>query len=688
MANIHETISEIAKLNLELARQIQKYVKDHSYGLVFEDNLPEAVRLYKKTVCRGDVVNILPPRGYFDTADNYVPWVVTDINDGIASLQHDDEKRNISVEDVVVTVSYRDVIYPGLREIDRIERGAPDDPYHMVINAENYHALEALAYAYAGKVDCIYIDPPYNTGARDWKYNNNYVAKDDQYRHSKWLAFMGRRLKLAKQLLSPDGILVVTIDDNEYNRLSLLLEQLFPEYKQDTVCVQMNPGGTQGDAISVTNEFMIFVYNKQSTVYRKPHTGGATYNLRRWGSTSTRYEGATCFYPIYVDSDDNIIGFGDVLPDDEHPSAQVERLDDGTYKVWPIDKNNIERKWRYARDTVESVRDRMFVTHNGDRIEVSLHRESEPMKTMWVEDAYNAEAHGTRILKYIIGKDKFSYPKSLFAVRDTLFHCTGGKPNALIVDFFAGSGTTLHAVNLLNAEDGGHRRCIAVTNNEVSDDEYKKFTKEGFRPSDPEWEKFGIANYVTWPRTKCSIEGLDINGAPLTGDYGCEIEVYQEYEGDVVDAVTNKKVRGTLYKKIKQPTYPKLAKISMSDGFKANAVFCELTYESAWPIRLDNAFDAIAPILWMQAGCRGPIIRRIGKSFSTTDYYGVLFDYNQASKFCDKVKSTPSIKTAFVVTDDQRRYSNVCRRLPGVEVRRLYESFLRTFEICGEGGLD
>ena len=128
--------------------------------------------------------------------------------------------------------------------------------------------------------------------------------------------------------------------------------------------------------------------------------------------------------------------------------------------------------------------------------------------------------------------------------------------------------------------------------------------------------------------------------------------------------------------------------IVMADGFKANAIFFDLTYESAWPIRLDNAFDAIAPILWMQAGCKGPIIHRVGKSYLTTDYYGVLFDYGQASKFCEKVKHTPSIKNVFIVTDDQRRYSNMCRRLPGVEVHRLYETFLKTFEICGEGGLD
>ena len=691
MANINETIAEVEKLSPELARQIKKYVKSHSYGLVYENNLPESVRLYKKTPTAGDTVNILPERGKKETEENQVAWVVKKISGDIARIYREDEEKDVPICDIVPLVSYRDVIYPGLKEIDRIERGNPEDPYHVVINAENYHALEALNYCYAGKVDCIYIDPPYNTGAKDWKYNNNYVVEEDQYRHSKWLAFMERRLRLAKQLLTFDGILVVTIDDNEYNRLSLLLEQIFPspEYKQDTICVQMNPGGTQGDVISVTNEFMIFVYNKKhSVVYRKPHTGGDTYNLRRWGSTSTRYEGATCFYPIYVDANDNIVGFGDILPDEKHPKSQVEKTEDGLFVVWPIDKKNIERKWRYARETVESVRDRMFVTHNGSRIEISLRRESEPMKTMWMADAYNAESHGTKLLKTIIGNDKFSYPKSLFAVRDTLFHCTSGKPDALIVDFFAGSGTTLHAVNLLNAEDGGHRRCISVTNNEVSNEESKKMIKAGLRPSDANWEKYGIANYVTWPRTKCSIEGVDINGNPLIGNYGCEIDVYQEYEGNVIDSETGNKVRGTVYKKVKKPLYPELAKINMSDGFRANAVFCELTYESAWPIRLDNAFDAIAPILWMQAGCRGPIIRRIGKRYLTTDYYGVLFDYNQSSKFCEKVKATPSIKTVFIVTDDQRRFSNMCKRLPGITVNRLYETYLRTFEICGEGGLD
>ena len=242
MANIQETITEVEKLNPELARQIRKYVKEHSYGLVFEQNLPEAVRLYKKTPAVNDVVNILPERGKEEKDENKVAWIVKELNNGVATLIREDESKEVPVDDIVTLVSYKDVIYPGLKEIDRVERGNPDDPYHMVINSENYHALEALTYAYAGQVDCIYIDPPYNKpDSKDWKYNCDYVDGNDQYRHSKWLAFMERRLKLAKKLLNPeDSVLMVTIDEKEYLRLGMLLEQLFPEATIQMVSITLN----------------------------------------------------------------------------------------------------------------------------------------------------------------------------------------------------------------------------------------------------------------------------------------------------------------------------------------------------------------------------------------------------------------------------------------------------------------
>lgn len=729
MSNINETIEEVEKLNPELARQIRHFVKNHTYGLVFEHNLPEAVRLYNKTPVVKDIVNILPARGTAEKEENKIPWVVNSINDGKALLEHCEEQKEVPLEDIVTVVSYKDTIYPGLKEIDRVERGAKDEPYHMVINAENYHALEALTYCYAGKVDCIYIDPPYNSGATDWKYNNDYVGVDDQYRHSKWLAFMERRLKLAKQLLNPsDSVLIVTIDEKEYARLGILLEQIFPEADIQMVSSVINRAGTgRKYEFSRTDEYIYFLRFGNATIASDKTDSSdkpvAWDTLRRSGPTNTWRKTKRQFYPIFVnDATKKIYGIGKPLIYGQDKIEDVV-VPVGCTAVFPIRDNGLEMMWG-------CVGDEFLARLNQGYIKVGKYMPDKPQKyvisyltggiisdiscgkavvrkilddgsvdayyiedrdipptTNWQKPTHDAQWYGSNLINPIFGS-RFSYPKSIYAVKDCIDYCVRNKHSALIIDFFAGSGTTLHAVNLLNAEDGGRRRCICVTNNEVSEDEEKKFIKAGLRPYDDEWKKYGIAHYVTWPRTKCTIEGHDINGNPLTGNYGCDKEIYEEIEADIIDPETNKKIRGKVYKKSKKPTYPLLAQINKSDGFKANAIFCELTYESAWPIRLDRAFNAIAPMLWMQAGCRGEIINKIGKSFSTTDYYGVLFDYNQASKFCEKVQATPSIKHVYIVTDDQRRYSNLCRRLPGVEVHRLYETYLKTFEICGEGGLD
>lgn len=665
MANINETIANVEKFDPELARQLRKYVRDHAYGLVFEHNLPEAVRLYTKRAVFGDTVNIRPARGKEEKEENKVAWNVKEINGDQATIENGQESKTVLLEDLVPIVSYREVIYPGLKEVDRIERGSKDDPYQVVINAENYHALEMLTYCYAGKVDCIYIDPPYNTGAKDWKYNNDYVDGNDQYRHSKWLAFMERRLKLAKQLLKPDvGVMVVAIDDYEYARLSLLIEQVFPEYDVNPVVVLHHPQGGSSDNISRTHEYALFVTPHGSKVIKGQKQEGFSdsWSLIRGGTDvrNRRVGRPNSFYAIYVDKNSgDVVGVGPHLDADD--AYDINDAPDGCVAIYPIGKDGVERVWRYERESMRAhIEDGdIFCTKNRSlKVRKTKDVKYDAVFSVWTDGRYNAGTNGTDVIYNLFAKDsRFSYPKSLYTVRDCIAFATPDNPDALIVDFFAGSGTTLHAVNLLNAEDGGHRRCVCVTNNEVSVDEQKTFVKKGLRPGDDDWEAHGIARYVTWPRTKCSIKGVDVKGEPLKGNY-----IGSDGEKDSG-----------------QP---------MSEGFVANAIFFDLTYESAWPIRLDNAFDAIAPILWMQAGCKGPIIHRIGKSYLTTDYYGVLFDYGQASKFCEKVKRTPSIKTVYVVTDDQRRYSNICRRLPGVEVHRLYETFLKTFEICGEGGLD
>lgn len=526
MAAINDLLRQIPDMTLRsrLEQEFARISKNKKFGLVFEEHIPECTPLYDVAIKRGSTV--ARKAGHI----NDVHTVLNLNNDTALCLNKaTGETITIPLAELVSVAQFGEPIFPMLQPIDYVENAPESNLWHTIIEADNYHALQLLEYLYPKQVDCIYIDPPYNTGAKDWKYNNDYVDSSDSWRHSKWLSMMQKRLRIAKRILSNDGVLITTIDDNEYAHLWVLLNEIFPEFTHTCVTIQHNPGGTQGKKFSVTHEYAIYSYLPESTIFRKQHTGGDVYNLRRWGSTSGRYEGATCFYPIILDKDYRIIGFGDLLDRDLHPSSQVEYNDDGTIYVWPIDKNGIEKKWRYSRDTVESVRDRMFIEKRGTRIEVILRRESEPPKTVWTDALFNAEAHGTDMIKSIIGGG-FSYPKSLYAVREALGFAVLGKSDALIVDFFAGSGTTLHAVSLLNAEDGGHRRCILVTNNEVSVDEARNLQRDGYHPGDPEWEKHGICRSVTWPRTKYSILGRSADNSPLTGEYYMNLTTIKEEE--------------------------------------------------------------------------------------------------------------------------------------------------------------
>jgi adenine-specific DNA-methyltransferase len=224
-------------LKADLRSQIDRLKKRRSFGLVFEQHIPERVRLPQHPIRVGSHVV-----GRDD--DDSPTFEVVAIEDGLATLvlvrdadgayvsrgEHSvGERERVPLDLLVVITDFGEPVLPGFRYLGAVERGG-NKPYHVVINGENHHALEALRFTHAGKVDCIYIDPPYNSGARDWKYNNDYVDDTDAYRHSKWLAFMERRLKLAKELLNPESsVLIVTIDEREYLRLGLLLEQTYAE---------------------------------------------------------------------------------------------------------------------------------------------------------------------------------------------------------------------------------------------------------------------------------------------------------------------------------------------------------------------------------------------------------------------------------------------------------------------------
>ena len=269
--------------------------------------------------------------------------------------------------------------------------------------------------------------------------------------------------------------------------------------------------------------------------------------------------------------------------------------------------------------------------------------------TIWNQPSHGAGDYGSSLLLNIFLSKRFTFPKSLYAVRDTLSFVTKKKPNALIVDFFAGSGTTLHAVNLLNAEDGGHRRCIMVTNNEVSADEAKALAQDGYKPGDKEWEKLGIAQYVTWPRTVCTIEGHDINGNPLKG-------AYLESE------------------------------IAMENGFKANCEFYKLGFLDKNEVALGTQFKEILPLLWLKAGAVGkrPEIadgEHPNMLVLPQNKLAVLMDESAFMEFDTLLDEHPEIETVFIVTDSERAYREMISGLKVQNTYQLYRDYLDNFRI-------
>lgn len=263
MAKIEDLIAQIPdeRLRKGIATEVKALKKSKKFGLVFEEHLPETVRLPQLPVKPSDLVALKRESG------NQL-WRVTSIKKGIATCDRavegyseaKDANREFPVSDLVVVRNFGAPIYPALVPVDRVERGGPDKPWHVLINADNFHALQLLLYCYEGKVDVIYIDPPYNTGARDWKYNNDYVDGNDPWKHSKWLSFMEKRLKMAKRLLKPDGVLVVTIDEHEVQHLGCLLSQLFPNCRRQMVTIVNNGAGVSQGGFYRVEEYAYFCF--------------------------------------------------------------------------------------------------------------------------------------------------------------------------------------------------------------------------------------------------------------------------------------------------------------------------------------------------------------------------------------------------------------------------------------------
>ena len=672
MSRLNDLIRQVALTNEVLASDLQREVAAladrRSFGLNFERHVPEAVELPGRPVRRGDKVRDLPARGEMPKTAHSRLWQVTRVDRSgdspraeLVSLVDETVVDEQDVADLVVVAEFRDAIYPGLVSTGKVARGGVK-PFHTVINSENFHALQALLFTHRGKVDCIYIDPPYNTGAKDWKYNNDYVDGSDLYRHSKWLAFMERRLTIAQMLLEPsEGVLIVTIDENEGSRLSLLLEQVFPGYSVSPIHIVHNPRGVQGDNFSYVHETALFVvpHGKKvicPRVLTDEEIAAGTSNLRNWGGESERLDAANCFYPIFV-KEGRIVGFGpDVTADVSFHPRHNEVMDDDTVAVWPIDSNGIERKWRYARQTVEGIRHLLVVKQltrgplSGD-VEVLIAKEEGKQRTVWQGSKYDASTHGTQLVKALTGRS-FPFPKSLYAVEECIDLVVRNRPEAIVLDFFAGSGTTAHAVMRLNNQDRGRRTTISITNNEVSAEDQTALRRAGMRPGDQNWNTRGICDHITKPRIAAAVTGLTPVGEPIKGDYKFTDE------------------------------FP------MAEGFEENVEFFTLTYEAPLRVASNRDFAGIAPLLWLRAGSRGRRIEDASSGWDVAEAYGVLADLDQVEPFLHSLAAQEDARLAFIVTDEDRLFETVVRQLPdGIEPVRLYESYLRNFELESGRGL-
>lgn len=652
MAILNDLIAQIEspELRARIQAEVERLNKQKKFGLVFEEHLPECTPLYDIPVKVGGLV----AKKIGQVNDVYR---VLSISGDVATCIRKDteEKFDFVIDELVSVAEFGEPIYPYLKPLDSVKNAPDSELWHALIEADNYHALQLLEYLYAGRVDCIYIDPPYNTGARDWKYNNDYVDNADSYRHSKWLSMMQKRLKIAKKLLRKDGVMIIAIDDYEVSHLSVMLEELFPEYDISPVIVNHHPQGGAADNISRTHEYALFVTPRGQKIVKGNKTENLeeSWSLTRGGTDvrNLRKGRPNSFYAIYVNKETlDVVGVGPRLSADDY--YDPKEAPEGCFAFYPVGKDGTERVWRYERDSMmQHIEAGDIVCSTKLTLSVVKRRDVkyDPVFSVWTDGRYNAGTHGTNLIYSLFAKNnRFSYPKSLYTVVDCVKWSIQGKENALIVDFFAGSGTTLHAVNLINAMDGGNRQCILVTNNEVSAEETKELLDNGYKPGDPEWDELGIARHVTWPRTVCSIEGHDILGAPLKGTY---------LDSD----------------------------IQWSDGFKANAAFFKLGFLDKNEVALGKQFKELIPLLWMKAGAIGqcPVITDSNPSMLILpeNSFAVLSDEKMYLEFIEEIDKYPSIRTVYIVTDSESGYRDMISMLQDKNTYQLYRDYLDNFRI-------
>ncbi|MFB9714286.1 site-specific DNA-methyltransferase [Arthrobacter methylotrophus] len=646
-------------LRENLAREIGGLKRE--FGLVFERHHPEGIRLPKHAVKRGSKVVI-------SGAKDSVFYRVHRLNKEAGTAIIVDTEGNQSehpVASLTVAKEFGDVMYPGLRKLSEIRRGDPDAPVHTIINGENYHALEALQYTHAGKVDLIYIDPPYNTGNSDWKYNDRYVDAKDGYRHSKWLSFMEKRLQIAKSLLKPTGVLIMAIDDNEQSRLKMLCDQVIGE--QNFIANVVWQGGTNNTArfVDVGHDYMlVYARDMQSlsdagTRWREVKPGAdeilaaakrawndsgqseseATIALRAWWKSRGKdgLDPGLWEYK-HIDNQGRVFRPGDLsAPDKPETRSHRPIVNPETGELSGVPS----RGWALSDSSMDSLLAQgriYFGSRTVPARKVFLEETTQQVaRGVFTAKRTSAAQHLTRVL----GSKNFPFPKDVDVLARWINIATSSSSKAIVLDFFGGTGTTAEAVIRLNAEDSGTRQAILVTNNELSRADDAKLRKAAHTPGDDEYEALGVFHHVTKPRLETVVTGIREDGS----------------------------------------TY--------SEGLDANIAFFELTYLDEPDIVRGAAFNDLAGLFWLKAGGVGGTVeltagaKADGFAISESGRTAVLFTPGRAQALAEKLAATEhAISHLFIVTDSEAQGDEAATHFPGgITVERIYGSYLEAFQV-------
>lgn len=665
LSDLRKTISSIEDSDLRktLLRQMEG-LKDQRFGLVFQDHSPEKIILHGHKVAPGvsRVAHRDDPQGTEYDVDT------VDLKSKTVEAMNLEDKVSVSlpIDDLVVVRHAGDAVYPGMKVVDQVVtepvEGQDIKPTHVVINSENLHALQALNYTHAGRVDLIYIDPPYNTGNADWKYNDRYVDNDDAFRHSKWLSFMEKRLRTAKTLLKDTGVIIMAIDDNEHHHLRMLADQVFgPRNFLSSVVWQ---GGRKNDSRFVSNGtdyMLIYARNtdalKEADIRWRERKPGIDVVLdaanRIWDANDGDHKSATEEYRKWLKGFKNSGVSTDAV-------TRYNTLEEGTGNPIRIDGNISwpggggpryevlhpvtgkpcaipSRGWAFKIETMQEMIAKGSIHFGDDESKIpsgkSYLREMDVQvaESFFVRDR-NASA---RHLTDILGTKRFPFPKD----HEVLMRWIrmAAPKNAVVVDFFAGSGSTAEAVIRLNEEDGGSRQVILVTNNELGKDEDKKLRAQGHLPGTPEYEGLGVFHNVTKPRVKTVITGIREDGSKFS------------------DGITGQ-----------------------------SAVFLELTYEDRNDVEFGRVFERVSPLLWIRSGSTGSILSTKQK---TPDYvvspdscYAVLFNTDKASELVPLLHD--SIKHVYIVTDSNEYFRSAISAFPphlAESAVKLYKDHVNAF---------